>query len=236
MQIKKYDKANLEKLKILFILVGLNLALIVCYAAFEHTSKNLSTSSLGDLSVSDVTEEEIDATQQEELPPEVEQQEPEQEPEQVIEELVIVENTEQDTKININTEADEKTKTVVKVVETSISNVVPEDEYIEPISFAIVEEKPSFPGGDEALLKFIRDNTVYPPTAKDLGIQGRVYIQFVIDKNGHVTNIQVARSVDPYLDKEALRVVALIPNWSPGKQRGKAVPVTYLVPINFKLN
>jgi TonB family protein len=101
--------------------------------------------------------------------------------------------------------------------------------------FFIVENMPEFPGGEPELRKFIANNIEYPATAQEKGIQGRVYVTFVVDKNGEVANARIARGVDPSLDKEALRVVNSLPKWTPGKQRGEAVNVSYTVPINFAL-
>ena len=230
MQVKKSPKADLEKKKMIFLEIGLVFALAICLVAFEWTTEEVSAGNLGDLSMNEVFEEEIDNTEQE-TPPE--QEEPEiEEPEAVIEELTIVEDDVKVDNIDINSEADEKTKTNINIVQ--VTEAPPEEE-VEAIAFAVVEDKPIFPGGDAALMKFIGDNTKYPEIAKENGIQGRVFIQFVIDKKGAVTKVQVAKGVDPYLDAEALRVVRLLPNWSPGKQRGKPVPVTFVVPINFKL-
>ncbi|MDY0159812.1 MAG: TonB family protein [Bacteroidales bacterium] len=232
MQVKKSEKANLEKHKQTFTLISLALVLGIVLFAFEWSNSEASSSSLGDLAVEDVFEEEIDNTFMEEEPPPPEP-EPEPEPEQgVIEELNIVEDdVEVESDFDFDSEADETTQTDINM--TSFEDE--EEEEVEPISFAVVEEKPTFPGGDAALMKFIAENTKYPEIAKENGIQGRVFVQFVIGVNGAVTSVTLARGVDPYLDEEALRVVRMIPPWSPGKQRGKAVPVTYVVPINFKL-
>lgn len=101
--------------------------------------------------------------------------------------------------------------------------------------FLIVEEMPEFPGGDMALRKYISNTVKYPELAVENGIQGKVYVAFVVSTDGTVANAKIARSVDPSLDKEALRVVNNLPTWHPGKQRGKAVNVSYTVPINFVL-
>jgi protein TonB len=231
MELKKSPTPALERRQFIFLEIGLILSLAICYIAFEWKSEELSTSSLGELTSQDIFEEEIINTQQE-TPPE--QPEPEQpEPEAVIEELIVVDDDKVVENLNIDTEADEKTKTNINIVQTTF-NVETEEE-VEPISFAVVEEKPTFPGGEAELLKFIAENTKYPEIAKENGIQGRVFVQFVIDKNGNVTNVTIARGVDPYLDAEAIRVVKMLPKWTPGKQRGKPVPVTFVVPINFKL-
>ncbi|MBN1767576.1 MAG: M56 family metallopeptidase [Prolixibacteraceae bacterium] len=101
--------------------------------------------------------------------------------------------------------------------------------------FAIVEEMPQFPGGDMALLNYIKDNVDYPSIAIDNGIEGKVYVYFVIGSDGVVSDVKIARGVDPSLDAEALRVVSSLPNWVPGKQRGENVAVSYNIPINFSL-
>lgn len=101
--------------------------------------------------------------------------------------------------------------------------------------FFIVEEMPEFPGGEEALRNFIAQHIDYPDIAQENGIQGKVYVTFVVSPDGSVKNAKIARGVDPVLDQEALRVVNTMPRWSPGKQRGKAVNVAYTVPISFKL-
>jgi protein TonB len=107
----------------------------------------------------------------------------------------------------------------------------PSDEQV----FFIVEEMPEYPGGEAALRNFIAQTIKYPTAAQELGIQGRVYVTFVVSKTGKVTDAKIARGVDPVLDKEALRVVNALPLWKPGIQRGKPVNVSYTVPINFSL-
>ena len=101
--------------------------------------------------------------------------------------------------------------------------------------FFIVEEMPEYPGGEAALRKFISEKILYPVIAQENGIQGKVYVSFVVSADGSVRNARIARGVDPVLDKEALRVVNSMPRWTPGKQRGKAVNVSYTVPISFVL-
>lgn len=104
----------------------------------------------------------------------------------------------------------------------------------EPV-FVIVDEMPQYPGGDKALQTWIADNVKYPVIAQEKGITGRVYIGFVVNKEGIVKNAKIMRGVDPSLDTEALRVISSMPKWTPGKQRGKKVSVSYTVPINFQL-
>ncbi|MBR6249657.1 MAG: energy transducer TonB [Bacteroidales bacterium] len=97
----------------------------------------------------------------------------------------------------------------------------------------IVEELPSFPGGDGELRKYLKENTHYPTEALENGIQGRVFVSFVVNEDGNITDVKVVRTADPNLDKEAIRVVSSMPKWTPGKQRGKAVDVSCTIPINF---
>lgn len=101
--------------------------------------------------------------------------------------------------------------------------------------FDVVEELPSFPGGQGALMQWLRDNIEYPVIAAENGIEGRVIVQFVVSKSGSISNVNVVRGVDPSLDKEAVRVVSNMPNWTPGKQNGTTVNVRYTLPVTFKL-
>ncbi len=101
--------------------------------------------------------------------------------------------------------------------------------------FDVVEEQPSFPGGQGALMQWLRDNIKYPVIAAENGIEGRVIVQFVVSKTGSISGVTVVRGVDPSLDKEAVRVVSSMPNWTPGKQNGTTVNVRYTLPVTFRL-
>jgi TonB family protein len=116
-------------------------------------------------------------------------------------------------------------------VETEMPKMLGSDEQI----FFMVEDMPEYPGGELALRKFISENINYPEIAREKGVEGRVYVSFVVDKKGNVANVAIARGVNPALDKEALRVVNSLPAWKSGKQRGEAVNVGYTVPIHFAL-
>ena len=102
--------------------------------------------------------------------------------------------------------------------------------------FQVVEEQPMFPGGMGEMMKFLQQNVKYPKEAQDQGVQGRVIVQFVVNKDGSISNDTVVRSVDPMLDAEAIRVVRSMPNWTPGKQRGEAVRVRFTLPVTFRLD
>ena len=116
--------------------------------------------------------------------------------------------------------------------ETTASSSSQNDKVI----FTVVEKMPQFPGGDQALFKYLGTNIRYPVEAQKAGVQGRVICQYVVDENGTITDVSVVRGVDPSLDQEAVRVIKAMPNWTPGEQRGKKVSVKYTLPINFKLD
>ena len=112
---------------------------------------------------------------------------------------------------------------------------VEEEEVDEQEIFTVVEEMPSFPGGMGECMKFLSKNINYPSISQENGVQGRVIVQFVVNTDGSIVDPVVVRGVDPYLDKEALRVIKMMPKWSPGKQRNKPVRVKYTVPVMFRL-
>mgnify|MGYP003671976748 FL=1 len=111
-----------------------------------------------------------------------------------------------------------------------------EEEKIDTDVFVIVEQMPEFPGGQDSLYKFLGANIVYPNKAKKDGVEGKVYINFTIEKDGSINEVKVLRGVHPLLDEEAVRVVESFPKWKPGKQKGKTVRVSYNLPLNFVLN
>lgn len=112
----------------------------------------------------------------------------------------------------------------------------PQDTVKTEMIFDMPEQMPEFPGGGTAMEHFINENIKYPPAAKEKGIQGKVYIQFVVEKDGTLTDFKVRRGAHPLLDAEALRVLKLMPNWKPGSMRGKKVRTRYTVPIIFALS
>ena len=128
---------------------------------------------------------------------------------------------------------DDKGGEVLKLKE-AVAQPEPKPE-VENKVFDVVEQMPSFPGGNAALMKYLSENVKYPVVAQENGVQGRVVVSFVVEKDGHITDVKVVRSVDPSLDKEAARVVRSMPSWIPGKQNGSAVRVKYNVPVSFKL-
>lgn len=229
MEPKKSPKADLESKKGLFKEIGLAVALGLTLAAFEWSSSDAVTVAEQVTEEAVVEEDIIPVTTQDQIKPP-----PPPPPPPVADALTIVED---DTEIADDfdlqdTEATDASQVEFRPVETV---EVEEEEETSNEVFIIVEQMPVFPGGEAALRKFLATEVKYPVIAQENGIQGRVYVKFVIAADGSVTNVEVARPFDPNLDKEAVRVVKSMPKWTPGKQRGKAVKVSYTVPINFVL-
>ena len=128
---------------------------------------------------------------------------------------------------------DETGGEVLKAKEVIAQPEPPKEE--ETKVFDVVEVMPTFPGGQQALFEWLSKNIKYPVVAEENGVQGRVIVTFVVERNGSITDVQVAKSVDPSLDKEAVRVVKAMPHWIPGKQNGSAVRVKFTVPVTFRL-
>ncbi|HPG32732.1 MAG TPA: energy transducer TonB, partial [Lentimicrobium sp.] len=116
-----------------------------------------------------------------------------------------------------------------------VDQLVEEEEVIESEIFTIVEENPQYPGGDEALHKFLKENLIYPASARESAIQGTVYLSFVVGNDGIINDIKVLRGIGGGCDEEAVRVVKQMPRWIPGRQRGKPVRVQYILPVKFTL-
>ncbi|MDO9154217.1 MAG: energy transducer TonB [Paludibacter sp.] len=224
MDLKKSPNATLEDKKFLYLLMGLVMVLSLFYIGLEWT-KSVTVYDITD--AAGLVEEQIEIIQTApELPPPPPPPAPE-----IVEILNVVENDVEVAEIKINTE-DDKDKGVVIIGPVSTGPAIEEEDNV---VFQVVETMPSFPGGDAALFKFLNDNVKYPVIAQENGIQGRVICQFVVNRDGSIVDVEVVRSVDPSLDKEAIRVIKSMPNWSPGKQRGKSVRVKYTLPVNFRL-
>ena len=225
MQLKKSPKASLEDKKFTYVLMGLILVLSICYVAFEWTEKEVTKYEVAeDLAFID-EEIDIQQTTQETPPP------PPPPAVQEVEVLNVVEDDVEVETIEINTEDD---KDVEVVIAPPVEAPVEEEE--EEVIFMVVESMPEFPGGQQALFKYLAENVKYPVIAQENGIQGRVICQFVVNKDGSIVDVVAVRSSgEPSLDKEAIRVIKSMPKWKPGKQRGKPVRVKYTVPVNFRL-
>jgi len=230
MEIKKSDKANLENKKLLFFEIGMIVALAVVWGALEWTSSTSNIDDLQNTFEGEAEEEMINIEEQ--TPPEPE---PEPQPQQQVvlsETLEIVEDDVVTEDVSLDTEEDGK---AVQIVDYKAA-VQEEEVEEEAIPFQLVEKAPSFKGGDaNTFSKWVATQLVYPDIAKENGIQGRVIVQFTVEKDGRVTNVKILRGVDPTLDKEAVRVINSSPKWEPGRQRDRTVKVTYTFPVIFQL-
>jgi protein TonB len=225
MEEKKSPKANLENKKLMFMQIGLIISLLIAWLAFEHKSYDklkIDESLLNREVVLD--EEMVEITKQEEQKPQ-----PVETPQQTTQ-LEIVEDDVETEDLNINAEVEQN-----EVIEEYVAPEVVEEEVVEQEIFQIVEEMPAFPGGEAKLMEYVGKNIKYPQIARETGIQGRVFIGFVVEPDGSVSNVKLLRGIGGGCDEEAMRVVKSMPKWKPGKQRGKAVRVSYMLPVNFKL-
>ena len=225
MEEKKSPKANLENKKLMFIQIGLVISLLITWLAFEHKSydkREIDPSLLNRETV--VEEEMVEITRQEEQKPQ-----PVEVPQQSTQ-LEIVQDDVETEDLNINAEVEQN-----EVIEEYIAPEVVEEEVVETEIFQIVEEMPQFPGGDAKLLEYVATHIKYPQIARETGIQGRVFVGFVVEPDGSVSNVKILRGIGGGCDEEAVRVIKSLPKWKPGKQRGKAVRVSYQIPVLFKL-
>jgi len=225
MEVKKTKKADLERKRSMFFQIGLIITLGVVLVAFEWKSMSAVSDALAWVEEEVVEEEAPPITRQEEVKPP-----PPPPPPKASDILEIV-----DDDVELDEELEIEDTDVDEDFEIDFSDLeVPEEEAEDHI-FMIVEDMPEFPGGKAALLKYLSKSVNYPVICQENGIQGRVTVAFVINEKGEVTDVQAYRGTDPNLEREALRVVKTMPKWKPGKQRGRAVKVSYSVPVNFRL-
>lgn len=227
-EVKKSPRANLETHKITSIMMGVVVGLAVLFFAFEWSSqaRELDESII----VQDIlAEEEIEITHHDATPP------PPPPPPPTIEEPEEIEVVDEkvDTRIEIQSEDDASKRQTETYVPPPPPK--PKQEEVADEIFVVVEVQPEFPGGNTAMMKFLSDNIKYPVIAQENGIQGRVITNFVVERDGSITDVQVVRGVDPSLDKEAVRVIQSMPRWKPGQQRGSAVRVRFTLPVVFRL-
>lgn len=226
MKPKKNSKVNLEDKRTIFIQLGLVIALALVLFSFEYKSYDKIEIDLTERIVDDTPEELVQITKQPDVKP------PPPPPQQQTIQLNIVDDdVEVDDELEIDVESDDD----LEMEEYIPVDVEEEEEIVEEEIFQVVEQQPAYPGGDAARMKFLSKNIEYPQMAKESGIQGTVYVQFVVEKDGSVSDVQILRGIGGGCDEEAMRVVKMMPNWDPGKQRGKAVRVLFRVPIKFTL-
>ena len=228
METKKTEKANLENRRLLFTEIGLVAALLVVWGAFTYGTREKKLADLGSNMAEIDIEESIPVTQEPPPPPPQALQVP------VLSDLIDI--VEDDIKVEDNFMSLEDDPNLKVDIIDYIEDVKEEEVDEDALPFAVVEEKPMFNGGDaNEFTRWVNSKLVYPEIPKENGVQGRVTLQFTVEKDGSVTNVKVLRGVDPSLDKEAVRVVQSSPKWTPGKQRDRAVKVTYTFPVIFQL-
>ena len=231
MEIKKDPKVNLETRKTTYVLTGLVAIMAILFIALEWANTSRRSSNMMVRTADMEEEEEIVMTVQNNTPPPP----PPPPMPDVIEQLTVVEDDVEIEEVEMQSLEDDN-NTIVEIVDLGADSGPSEEEEAEANQiFTVVEQQPEFPGGEAALMQFIKKNLKYPAFAAENGIQGRVTLSFVVEKDGSVTDIQVMRSPAEELSKEAIRVVNAMPKWKPGKQRGKPVRVKYVLPVTFRL-
>lgn len=226
MEIKKSQKADLERKKPIYVQIGLVLALSLVLFGFEYKSYDKIEEDETSVTQAAVIEEVVMQTKQEakpEPPP----------PAQVQTTLlnIVDNNIKVENDLEVDAGDDNKKNEEYQEVAQEAPKDVEEAEV-----FSVVEDAPMYPGGDEARMKFLRDNLKYPQLARESGIDGTVYIEFIIEVNGSISKPVIKRDIGGGCGDEALRVVKAMPKWAPGKQRGKAVRTQFVLPIKFILN
>jgi protein TonB len=225
MDAKKSPKADLENKRTFFVQIGLIVALAAMLVAFEWKTYDTKQIEIAGRQVETIEEEMVEITQQNKPPP------PPAPPAQTTLIHIVTDDVEVDDDLVIDAEANELT-----VIEAYTPPAVTEEEEVaEAEIFTVVEESPSYPGGEVARIQFLQQNIVYPQMARESGIQGTVYVTFVVERDGRVTDVRVLRGIGGGCDEEAIRVIKAMPKWNPGKQRGKPVRVQFNMPIKFTL-
>ena len=228
MEKKKSERADLQNKKVLFMEIGCIVALALVYFGFEYTSEEVRTAVLDNNNVITEIEDLIPITFETPPPPPAAPKIP------VLSDQIDIVDDEIEIDDNMFLKLEDDPGSGVEIKD--YIEVIDEEVEEEEIPFMLVEEKPTFQKGDaNQFSKWVNQRLVYPEIAKENGVQGRVTLQFTIDKDGSLTKVKVVRGVDPSLDKEAVRVVSMSPKWEPGRQRDRAVPVTYTFPVIFKL-
>ena len=225
---KKSERADLQNKKVLFMEIGCIIALALVYFGFEYTSEEVRTAVLDDNNIITEIEDLIPITFETPPPPPAAPKIP------VLSDQIDIVDDEIEIDDNMFLKLEDDPGSGVEIMD--YIEVIDEEVEEEEIPFMLVEEKPTFQKGDaNQFSKWVSQRLVYPEIAKENGVQGRVTLQFTIDKDGTLSKVKVVRGVDPSLDKEAVRVVSMSPKWEPGRQRDRAVPVTYTFPVIFKL-
>lgn len=228
--IKKSDKANLEKNISLYFLMGVVVALSVIFVAFEWGNRDIE---VGSIEIQQVIEEieEVQITPPDENTP------PPPPPDQpvVVEQIQVVEDDVEVADVEITSVDDAFDKLQNTFTPPAPSQRGREEVVEDNTVFEFLEEMPEFPGGQAAMMKWLSENVKYPAIAAENNIQGRVMVSFIVERDGSVSDVKILRSVDPSLDKEAIRLINSMPKWKPGMQTGKPVRARFNIPVTFKL-
>lgn len=227
MEEKKTSKADLENKRLIFTEIGLVIGLALMLFAFEWKTYEKSVIEVTSRQVENVSEDIIPITEQKVKPP------PPAPVKQVVKINIVDDNITVDEDITIDVEANENTQ--VEEYVAPVKGIAEEESAEEAQIFMVVESMPEYPGGEPALYAYLSENIKYPQMAKESGIQGRVFVTFVVERDGRVTDVRVLRGIGGGCDEEAIRVVDGMPKWTPGKQRGKSVRVQYNLPVKFTL-
>ena len=227
MELKKNPKADLEKRRGLYLEIGLVVILAAVLVAFEVKSYDSDEEEAFQREVIEEVEEQILQTDIQEPPPPP----PPETPEVTTLLEVVSDDQEIKNELVVNAEVNEDTKNI----EIAPVQIEEEEDETETQIFTVVENEPEFPGGMEALYKYLAQNIKYPQLARDNGITGKVYVTFVVERDGSIANPKILRDIGGGCGAEAIRVVKAMPKWTPGKQRGKAVRVQFNLPVNFNL-
>jgi len=231
MEIKKEPKVNLESRKTTYVMTGLVGVLALLFVTLEWSSTSRRNYKLVARALVEESEADMILTVQQPTPPPP----PPPPMPDLIEQLKVVEDIVPIEEYDFLSPEDDNDK-FVQIVD--LTNVGPVDEdYIDDSApFVIVEQQPEFPGGEAELMKYLSKAIKYPAFCAENGIQGRITLSFTVERDGTISNIEVMRSPAEELSKEAVRVVQAMPKWKPGKQRGKAVRVKYVLPVTFRLS
>ncbi len=227
MELKKNPKADLENRRGLYLEIGLVVILVAALVAFNVKTYDKEEKEQVERQASEEIEDVIIQTKPEELPPPP----PPETPEVTTEFEVVEDDAEIKTELVVNAEVTDDTKNI----EITPVKIEEEEEEEDVQIFTVVENDPEFPGGMEALYKYLRENIKYPSLARDNNITGKVYVTFVVERDGSIANPRVLKDIGGGCGQEAIRVVKTMPKWTPGKQRGKAVRVQFNLPVSFNL-
>ena len=223
MESRKTAKGDLENRKAIFFEIGLVIALAIIYIALNAKSYQKRSYTALKQKAEHTIQESVPITEQKVKPPPPP-------PPKATTQIKIVSN---DVKVNDNVDID-----VSASQNTAVANYTPpvENEDVqEQQIFVIVEDPPHFPGGEPALMKYLNTHIRYPDLARESGIQGTVYLSFVVEPSGNIDHVKVLRGIGGGCDEEAVKVVKEMPKWTPGKQRGKPVRVAFHLPVKFTL-